>query len=97
MKPGFVGGVVVTRIDGFLEDMGKMPFQAGHFLLEPDAGLIHEIGLTLVPELVSMGKPAGDAPPRCFDDVLAEDFGVHRWQIAVPVHDLGLSDRCSQS
>lgn len=89
VQPGLAAHIVVPGVDGLLEDVGVVPAEAGDFLMQPLLRVGHEVVVAAIPELAPMREVTLDAHAGRFDHVLAEWLAVERWQLAMPVHDLG--------
>lgn len=90
MQPGLAARVIVPAVNRFFQDVGIVPAETDHFLMQPITNMRHEILMTAIPELVTMCEVTLHAHAGCFDDVFVHGFGVQGRQVAMPVDGLAV-------
>jgi hypothetical protein len=67
--------------------MCVIALQANHFVFQPPRRLIHQVAITLMPQLISMSQCAWHRLAVRFNSVLAKRLGAKRRQFAMPVNN----------
>jgi len=87
VQPARSGCWVVPVFDRLFQDVGEVPAETAHFLLEPGCHPGHQIAVTLIPHVV-VAEGLRHTAARRFDSVLADDLGIEWGKLAPPVDDL---------
>lgn len=66
---------------------GVVTSKARNFLGQALFGVLHQIAIALVPQIVTMGQRARNAAAGRFDGVFGDQFGVQWRQLAMPIGD----------
>ena len=64
----------------------------GHWI-QPKMHLGHQVSVTLVPQIAAVSEPTGHPHAVSLDGVFAQRFGVERWKLTMPVHNLAIAFR----
>jgi hypothetical protein len=84
VQPRLTSAIVMPTVDGFLQDVRVVTTETSHFLVQTAPNVSHEVVVTDMPQVITMRQNTLHALAGCFENVLAQRFGIERWQIAMP-------------
>lgn len=97
MQPRLISRIIAPTVDRLFENVGVIATQTRDFLSQAILKAGHQIIMAAIPQRTTTCQIAFHTDAVGFDDVLAVGLGVERWQLTVPIDDLGLLARCAHT